>query len=236
MFIQLDVWLLCVFYSYYSPFSCISIKYLSVSVFLLFFYLVTLCLLHSNMAYLSLKEENTSNKYELNRIKSNITAFEALLYKGKGYNLPTRESIMFFKGDNKKLPTVTVISNPYCYHCSEIHYKIGKLIKLGFSIQYIMTAFNEELILTNELILSYYLKYGGLKTWKALSDWFESDKSDPHSIFNNLSISKNAIQKTKEQILWVKNSGIVSTPTVLVDRYKMPDYYNLENLEELYLF
>lgn len=201
-----------------------------------FIYLAAIVIVHRIVSLIQKADASIQTTYSLNRMKYRLDIFHLLLHSKTAYELPSDDAMLIFGTHHTGNPKITVLSNPYCSPCAALHKNIQKLIDAGFQIQYILTSFTEELALTNRLIISYYRNYGSHQTWKALSEWFASDKAHPTIHFHvtpQQTENDEVYNVFIKQNEWTQATGLSSTPTILIDGFPLPDSYNIEDLMKL---
>jgi len=125
-----------------------------------------------------------------------------------------------------------------------MHARIDKLISRGESnspvkqtnicIQYIFSAFNENLEYANRFFIAIYLERGSEAAWQLYSDWFEKGKALQEAFFIDLKLDmtnpaiEDEFQKHRS---WKDQTQLRATPTILVNGYKLPDNYKIEDLQ-----
>ena len=121
-------------------------------------------------------------------------------------------------------------SLPYCYPCSLMHKRIEELLKKmsnNISIQYILSSF-ENLNSTNKLLIAACLENKNIFTL-----WFEKGKAMRDNYFKDMKLNLNNPEietEFQKHEAWRNKNQIRATPTVLVNGYKLPDNYKVEDL------
>ncbi len=180
------------------------------------------------------KSRNMENiRYEINSIKSDEDVFGALLKKQAYYEV-SKETSRILLGNPESNLLVTVFSNPHCSPCSFMHKRINKLLELNKNIcvQYIFSSFNEDLEISNKyLIGTYFQKNGEAKM--IFDKWFEEGKFNKEEFFRSYPVNTDIHEVVKEFELheqWKEQSGLRATPTILVNGYKLPDNFKIEDM------
>ena len=100
-------------------------------------------------------------------------------------------------------------------------------------IQYIFSAFNESLEYANRYFIAIYFEKGREVAWQMYSDWFEKGKALKEAFFNDLQLDMTnpAIEaEFQKHQSWKEKTQLRATPTILVNGYKLPDNYKIEDL------
>lgn len=171
---------------------------------------------------------------EINSIKSDETIFFTLLKEQPYSEVNKSTSNIIFGNPHGKI-LVTILTNPHCSPCAQMHARIEELIKQNseICIQYLFSSFREDLDSSNKFLIAVYQNNDIDETRKIYSDWFEKGKLETESYFKKyrLNIENEKVEtELKKHELWKLNSRIISTPYILVNGYKLPDNYKIEDL------
>lgn len=171
-------------------------------------------------------------KQEINSIKSTNEVFVALLKKQPYYEVSKETSqILYGNTDAKNL--ITVLTNPHCNPCATMHKRIIKLLTSNhnFCIQYIFSAFDESFECSNRFLISAYINKRN--EWENIVDaWFEYGKYDKENFFKSydISITQEILDEGELHNKWKLKNNLMSTPTILINGYKLPNNYMIEDL------
>ncbi|MDR0794539.1 MAG: thioredoxin domain-containing protein [Tannerella sp.] len=184
---------------------------------------------------------NTDKKIQslqqsLNSIKADETVFKTLLKKQPYFETNITDSIIRFGNPDSKL-RLTVLTNPYCNPCANMHERIDELLSSvnnEISVQYILSSFGENLKSTNRYLIAACLATTAGSEMQIFSDWFEKGKELKDDYFKSFSLDmanpEIDIEMQKHET-WIKKTQIRATPTVLVNGYQLPDSYKIEDLQ-----
>jgi hypothetical protein len=184
---------------------------------------------------LSVKRLVSHLKQEISSIKADEDVFRALLKKQPYYEAGKPDSRIIFGNPDAQL-FITIVSNPYCNPCSRMHKRIEKFLEdtdNRVCIQYILSAFGEELENINKYMIAVSLEKEREETMLIFGEWFEKGKSQGADFFTsqNLNMDNPAIEtEFEKQKAWLKRSRISATPTILVNGYLLPENYRIEDL------
>ena len=176
----------------------------------------------------------------INSMKADEDVLVALLKKQPRYDIAPH-SIIRFGNPNAPLQ-LTILSNPYCNPCARMHKKIEELLQKtdnNMGIQYFLSSFKEEWNSTNKYLIAACMAANSDSTMQIVSDWFENGKTLREEYFKErgLDIEAAAVEaEFQRHEAWKKKSQIRATPTVLVNGYKLPDNYKIEDLQHLIEF
>ncbi|WP_352422602.1 vitamin K epoxide reductase family protein [Proteiniphilum sp.] len=188
-----------------------------------------------NMAVPMIARSSTveSIQYEINSIKSDEDVFKTLLMRQSRYEVSKSTSQILFGNPDANL-LITVFSNPHCNPCSKMHQRINELLKRNANVcvQYIFSSFNEELKISNKYLLGAFLQKNG-EAKNIYDQWFESGKLNKEEFFKSYPVNTNAQEVMTEFDMherWKEQSGLRATPTILVNGYKLPDNFKVEDI------
>jgi len=174
-------------------------------------------------------------RQEINSIKANEEVFRTLLTQQPFYEVSKMDSSIHFGNLDAKL-VITILTNPFCNPCAKLHASIEKLLKEtnnNVCIIYIFSAFNKSLEFANKSFIAIYLEKSKETSWRLYSDWFKIGKNIQEAFFNDLHLDmfNPAIESefAKHQS-WKEKTQLYATPAVLVNGYKLPDNYKIEDL------
>jgi len=185
-------------------------------------------------------------RQEINSIKANDKLFKTLLMQQPFYEVNDSDSTILFSpspsGREGVVPLfITILTNPFCNPCAKMHTRIDKLItrtgELACSpnicIQYIFSAFGESLEYANRYFIAIYLERGKETAWQLYSEWFEKGKALKEEFFKSLQLDMTnpaiEVEFQKHQS-WKEKTQLRATPTIIVNGYKLPENYKIEDL------
>lgn len=171
---------------------------------------------------------------EINSIKADESTFLSLLKKQTYYKVDKSTSKILFGNTNADI-LVTIFTNPHCNPCAQLHARVDEFLKQTdkLCIQYIFTSFEESLDESNKFLISSYLNNRNEKVRKIYSEWFsrgKSTKEDFFQIYETDILNKKVVLEFEKHESWKMQTGLRSTPTILVNGYKLPDNYKIEDL------
>jgi len=214
--------------------------YLVISQFVLAIGCYIISMLGANLLTPKLNSDRTNQylKQAINSLKVDEDIFRALLKKQPFYETNDSDSIIRFGNPASKL-RLTILSNPYCNPCSAIHKRIEAFLKMvnnEVSVQIILSSFEEKLNSINKYLIAsclMALTTNHLPITTIFSDWFEKGRQlgDEYFKDKNLDIEQTAVEaEFQKHEAWKQKTQLKATPTVLVNGYKLPDNYKIEDL------
>ena len=189
-----------------------------------------------NLLIPSLSSEVEKVKHEINSIKANEDVFKALLVKQPSYEVSKADSQIFF-GNPDALLKISVFTNPFCNPCAKMHKRVEKLLRetnRKIYIQYLFSSFNSDLEFAVKHLIAAYLQKEQSEFEKIIADWFEKGKPLKEAFFKNMQLNmENPDIETEFQKheAWKEKTQLRATPTILVNGYKLPDNYKIEDLK-----
>lgn len=169
-------------------------------------------------------------------IKSKPGVFAGLLASEKKYRCENASSV--FAGDSNASDVLTVIANPFCSPCALQHLKLSRLMKYNpaVKIQYVFTYFKEDSSDANKHILSACLRYPA-DVGAIIDEWYAHGKSDlkyfSERYHTNIE-EESVVAECKRHQEWCVKQRIRSTPTFLFNGCKLPDLYEIEDLNYIF--
>ena len=100
-------------------------------------------------------------------------------------------------------------------------------------IQYIFSSF-EELNYVIKYMIAIYLEKEKAEVMRLFSEWFSGRKALKESFFTDLQLdmSNPAVEvEFQRHESWKEKTKLRATPTILVNGYKLPDYYKIGDLQ-----
>ena len=173
---------------------------------------------------------------EINSIKADDEIFITLLKKQTHYNVDLSTSNIIL-GNPQGNILITVFTNPHCNPCATMHTRIEKILESGNSnlcIQYIFSSFDESLNYSNKFLSSVYFNNDIEETKKIYAEWFREGKFAKEDFFQKYSPNVEQVNIETEFLkheAWKTQTGLRTTPTILVNGYKLPDNYKIEDLK-----
>jgi len=175
-------------------------------------------------------------RQEINSIKANEEVFKTMLTQQPYYEVSQSNSQILLGNPDAKL-MITIFTNPYCNPCSKMHVRVEKLLdetKGDICIQYILSSFEESLDFINRYFIAIYLEKGKNAAMQLYTEWFAGGKTQKEAFFNDLQLDMtNPAIEVEFQMheSWKEKTQLRGTPTIIVNGYKLPDNYKIEDLQ-----
>lgn len=202
-------------------------------------YATAVIIVHSMTKCSDQAHDNMRLRYSLNRIRQDKGIFLGLLHRQPHFGISPADRGLEFGEAREGVPAITVLSNPYCTHCSEMHRRLDAAVAAGMQVRYILTRFNDELAAANKSIIATYVRHGSEYTWDMLSRWYAGGMKEGARFFNGILHKEDTCRQEVGEIFashesWVESSGLSATPILMFDGYLLPEHYRIEDIIEMY--
>ncbi|MDR3218976.1 MAG: DsbA family protein, partial [Dysgonamonadaceae bacterium] len=174
-------------------------------------------------------------KQGINSLKANEKVFEALLKEQPYLKIEETDSQLIFGEPDAGLQ-ITIFSNPYCSPCAKMHKRVEKLLENKqdkLCIRYILSAFGEELETINKYLIAVSLEKDRHTALQIFGEWFEKGRPLGEALFKEMGLDMNNPEietEFQKHGTWKAKTQLRSTPTILVNGYKLPENYKIEDL------
>jgi len=174
-------------------------------------------------------------KQEINSIKADEMVFKTLLTQQPSYEVSKTDSQIFFGNPDADLQ-ITILTNPFCNPCAKMHKRVENFLKEtkeNVCIQYIFSSFQPDLDFANKYLIAACLGKDKATFRKIISDWFEKGKLLKEEFFKDLHLDMNNPDietEFQKHEAWKAKTQLRATPTTLVNGYKLPENYKIEDL------
>ncbi|MDR1883474.1 MAG: thioredoxin domain-containing protein [Prevotella sp.] len=172
---------------------------------------------------------------EFNALKTAEDVFEAFLKKQTRYDADKHVSKILFGNPESKI-LITVLTNPHCSPCARMHMRVEQLLREtnnSVCVQYVFSSFNRKLESSARFLIAAYFTYSGEKVKDIYREWFKEGTINREEFFRRHTCVKN--EKTEQELQshtrWKEETRLRTTPAVLVNGYKLPDNYKIEDLK-----
>lgn len=176
-------------------------------------------------------------KNQLRKFKYNQELFKNTLKTQPKYALPDDDwSIVL--GNVEANTIITMVSNPYCPPCSKTHQELDEwLTRLDdIQLRIVFTATNDKndnktpvtrhLMALNDQADKTVIK-------QALHDWYEQKQKnyDTWARAYPVNLDQTKFNILEKQRAWCDMAEIKATPTLLVNGYRLPEAYRLQDIK-----
>ena len=177
---------------------------------------------------------------ELKKWQSDTNIFLAQLEKEQTVDTTIWENDLVL-GDANAPILITVACNPYCGPCAKAHKQLDDMLEKyrgKIKVQVRLLFRNEDpsnslTIATKAILQKTKTASNNDEVKEILSSWFELMDYDKWAAIwkpNTNLIVENEMNKNAN---WIKESGIIATPTFFINGKKLPRRYDLQAVEKL---
>jgi uncharacterized membrane protein/thiol-disulfide isomerase/thioredoxin len=184
-------------------------------------------------------QQSKSLKSQLRRFKYNSELFNSLLKDQPKYAMPAEDwSIVL--GNVEAENVITMVSNPYCPPCAKTHNNLDEWLNHNQDIQVrlVFTANNKEEDLRTP-VTRHLMALNELpdknKVKQALHDWYEQKQKDykAWAKVHPVTLDETKFYKLDRQQEWCNLAEVTATPTLLVNGYRLPEAYQIQDIKYL---
>ena len=216
--------------------SHFSLFTLSLITLFLLSYLTATLTLHLSLPVISKARQAEQWRSDYRNFKLREEVFEAVLSKEKQYSsLITHHSSILFGAPDAQY-RLTILTNPYCNPCAAMHARMKGIRQTGCCVEMVFSSFGEAYDRVCHLMIAAYQQLGPDRAWQLYEEWFAGGKSRQEAFFESLGLDAEAQDVLAEYALheaWREQIGFSATPTLLVNGYRMPTTYQMEDFVEL---
>lgn len=175
-------------------------------------------------------------KPELYRYKYNKQMFQSMLEQEPRYALPSEDNTIVL-GNTAASNVITLVSNPFCGHCSNAHQVLDELLDLkkDVKLQLVFISRQSKRELDQKVIGHFMaLKSGNEKVIKtAISDWYKQNKKVFESWREGYPVTdlEDRYDILAEQQEWANLANIHSTPTIFINGRRLPSFYQPQDIK-----
>lgn len=226
MLINLIVWSSCVIlYIQKGQFN----KEFSLSAMLSFTAIACICLTGwlQIKALLKIKEEGKQFKVQFSNLL-NPDNFQKLLFAETQIGAMVNKEIALHN-QISSTTQLMIVTNPNCKNCARIHSHI-KEIASNVSISLVLLTFPKDGIgeKVAKTIIAAYRTDGWEKAITALEEWYKNHKIKG---IDKYAITAEEQKIWKQQQIYCSQQHISQTPSMIIDGYYVPEFYQLKELK-----
>ena len=233
LYVQFILWLIFIFFLFGKAYSYPLEFHFDIIIDFMACYVLPAICLWFVFPFIKQAHQFPFVSYQLNKIKSNENLFYHLLNDQKILTLePSARKVVF--GNANASFTLTVINNPYCQHCANMHKRIIPLLQkyrnqIKIEIVFVGDEYSQETI---RFLIAAYCQYGQEVAEIIYSDWFEKKEAtitEKYPVYDQNIISyANTIYTNQKK--WRESQEKVSTPSIYVNDRELPEEYRLEDI------
>lgn len=178
---------------------------------------------------------------EINSLKADKDVFTILLHKQPYYEVNSDTTHILFGNKNAEFG-ITILTNPHCAPCAKLHERVDKLLdEIGdkIYIQYVFTYykyFKDKVEPSNMFLVESYFFYPMEKVKHIFGEWYRYGKNDREAFLEKYKFDANeelAIRELEGHYVWSDNYKLNATPLILINGYKLPVNYKIEDIKNI---
>lgn len=178
-------------------------------------------------------------KQQLKKFKYNSDLFNQVLTNQPCYAVPD-DLMPIVLGNPNATTTITMVSNPFCGPCAKAHEELDQWLAIrdDIKLKIIFTTADHDddektKVARHATALSLLNDTKLLEN--ALNDWYKQGSKKYETWAEKYPIMFNGEMKTvtEKQKAWCSLTEIAFTPTILINGYKLPEPYRLEDIKYL---
>lgn len=178
-------------------------------------------------------------KQQLKKFKYNSELFSKVLTSQPRYAVPD-DLMPVILGNPDAETTITMVSNPFCGPCAKAHAILDQWLQFrdDIKVKVIFTTTDhddDEQTKVARHVTALSLLNDSKLVENALNDWYKQSSKKYENWAAKYPVSFNGEMTliTKNQKDWCDLTEITFTPTILVNGYKLPEPYILEDIKYL---
>ena len=152
---------------------------------------------------------------------------------------PIPENMPVFRyGNPDATNTLTVITNPFCGPCSQMHERIDEILAANpfLRVENIVLTGNEPNDKRTQIAACWLsLNENGQNVREAMDKWHKLGVKDVESYTREMAcaIDQSQIERVMASFQWANDAEVNSTPTMLLNGKRIPEPFQVEDLEYL---
>jgi protein-disulfide isomerase len=178
-------------------------------------------------------------KMQLKKFKYNGALFNQVLTNQPRFSVPN-DIMPIVLGNVESETIITMVSNPFCGPCATTHKTLDQWLNTRDDIQVkiVFTTANHDDDPRTKVarhLSALSLLGDKRRVEQALNDWYDSAKKDYDTWAKKYPMKVNDEMElvTQRQKEWCELTEVTFTPTILVNGYKLPDPYMLDDIKYL---
>jgi predicted double-glycine peptidase/uncharacterized membrane protein len=176
-------------------------------------------------------------KLQLRKFKYNIDFFNKVLVEQPKYALPDEEWCILL-GNVEANHIITLVTNPYCEPCARMHALLDELLAKNGNLQarIVLSIKDTEIeskTSVGHLLMALNSLEDKCKVREALHNWYGRKQKNYEAWAKNypMELSVGEYDKIDKQNAWCQMAEITGTPTLMLNGYRLPNLYQLQDLK-----
>lgn len=212
-------------------FKEMTVSCLDFAAYIICCFVVYVCIqILSNLCYFRDRFKETNVEYLNFRLDSNI--FKTALSHSEEIMVGEESSIIY--GNPGASTTLTVVTNPHCDSCAKTHETLMKLVENNphVNVRYFYYSFSKKVEDSSLFCIAVYKQRAREEAVSILRRWYSYGRFIHEEFIAKYDVNLRAPEVLNEyakHMSWIEQSRIHSTPTIIYDGYKLPQYYKIED-------
>jgi len=183
--------------------------------------------------FYSIKGKYTNIVKDFLSFKLQGSILKAALQESKEIEVKESDSSVFYGSKSAKI-TLSVLTNPHCSPCAEMHRRLMRLIteNSNIRIQYIYSSFSKELDSSSLFMIAVYQQKPYTEAVKILEEWYKYGRLSVETFIKKHDVDMlegKVIEEYAKHTRWKDKTGIQTTPTIIYSNQELPSNYKVED-------
>ena len=197
-------------------------------------YLAATLIIHLLLSVISKASQADEWRSNLRDFKLKREVFDSILHQESHYEV---EAISHIRFGNPDAPyRLTILTNPYCNPCAAVHARMSGIRQTDCCVEMVFSSFGDAYNRTCRFMIAAYQQLGAERAWQLYEEWYAGGKARDESFFDGLGLDDETDDVRTEYVQhqeWRKQTCFSATPTILVNGYRMPQTYQMEDFIDL---
>lgn len=197
-------------------------------------YLAATLIIHLLLSVISKARQADEWRSNFRNFKLKREVFDSLLHQENHYEVEATSHIRFGNPDAPYL--LTILTNPYCNPCAAMHTRMSGIQQTDCCVEMVFSSFGKEYDRVCHLMIAAYQQLGAERALKLYEEWYAGGKTKQEAFFDGLGLDTEAdavLAEYAQHKAWRDQTGFSATPTLLVNGYRMPATYQMEDFVDL---
>jgi len=177
------------------------------------------------------KISNEMHYYRYLGFKKNSDILRILLYNQMHYDIPVTETSLVFGDKDAKLK-ITAFLSLHCSHCARAFEKIRNMLKdeEDILINLVLMTSDKKMLTT---LYNYHRVGEDKESLRLLDLWFNADPFSRTRVIDGLCIPEDSdisgkVNEANGRLF--KECNVLGTPTLFINGYKLPNQYDIDDI------
>lgn len=184
---------------------------------------------------LTQQKELKEFQFKANRFLRNYEIFKNSLLAKERIEMPYSPIIL---GNKESETQITIITNPFCGHCKEVHEILHKILDKYHDFLQVKIIFKTDIEIESvenikffRNLMGIYFEKGETQFRHALNHWFKvTNVNDWMQLFQTETDGEKVESIYNLQNDWCRENNFSYTPAIFINGYEYPNVYERSNL------